>query len=345
MKMNSRERVMAALRREIPDRVPYVEIAVDQSLAQELMGWPRTGSATGGSLKKNPYTVEEAKALSRKLGMDNIYFVLRAPDFAITGTGKDGRIFPVDGRIKNEADLELIRLPDPKKDDLYADAELFMKGREDFACCLVTRAGLTQTYLSMGMDNFFMALLDNRPLVEKMLDIYFDWTSAVIERASQMGFDFFFTTDDFAFKTGLFFSPALFRELLVPRYRRLKNKASIPWALHSDGNIEPVLDDLINLGVVATHPNEIGAVDIRAIKRKYGNRHCVMGNVDLVILGNGTPEQTDAEVRSLIRDLAPGGGYIISSGNSLASYLKPECVMAMSQAIRRYGQYPIDLPR
>jgi uroporphyrinogen decarboxylase len=68
-----------------------------------------------------------------------------------------------------------------------------------------------------------------------------------------------------------------------------------------------------------------------------------MGNVDLVTLGNGTPGQADEEVRTLIRDLAPGGGYIMSSGNSLASYLKPDCVMAMSQAIEKYGLYPIQL--
>jgi uroporphyrinogen decarboxylase len=249
----------------------------------------------------------------------------------------------VDGRIRKEADLELIELPDPTKDELYADAELFSKGREEFACGLITRAGLTPTYLSMGMDNFFMALIDNRPLVEKMLDLYFDWTCKVAERACQVGFDFFCTTDDFAFKTGLFFSPALFQELLVPRYRRLKSKISIPWVLHSDGNIEPVLPTLLDLGVVATHPNEKEAMDIRAIKRKYRDRHCVIGNVDLVLLGSGTPAEVDVEVRGLIRDLAPGGGYIISSGNSLASYLKPECVLAMSQAIQKYGAYPIQL--
>jgi uroporphyrinogen decarboxylase len=343
MEMNSRERVMAALRREVPDRVPYVEIGIDQSLAEQLMGWPKSGSATSGSLLKHPYTVDQAKALSRKLGIDNLYFILRAPDYSILGTGKDGRTFPVDGRIKTEEDFELIRLPDPTKDELYADAETFLKGKEDFACCLLTRAGLTQTYLGMGMDTFFMALHDNRPLVEKMLDLYFDWTCAMADRACQMGFDFFMTTDDFAFKTGLFFSPKLFHELLVPRYRRLASRLTIPWALHCDGNIEPVLGTLIDLGVVATHPNETGAMDIRAVKRAYGNRLCLLGNVDLVLLGNGTPGQVDVEVRGLIRDLGPGGGYMISSGNSLASYLKPECVLAMAEAIRKYGRYPIDL--
>ena len=94
--------------------------------------------------------------------------------------------------------------------------------------------------------------------------------------------------------------------------------------------------------MVATHPNETGAMDIRAIKQAYGKRLCLLGNVDLVLLGNGTPGQVDAEVRGLIRDLGPDGGYMID-GNSLASYLKPECVLAMAEAVRKYGRYPIDL--
>jgi len=343
MEWSSRERLMAALRREQPDRVPYHEFPIDQALAQKLMGWTPGKTETGGTLKKNPYTLEESKAIARHLGADNIGFILRAPDYPILGTGKDGRTFPVDGKIKTEKDLEIIQLPDPRKDELYAEAEKFAKSKEDFACCFCTRSGLTPTYLSMGLDTFFLSLYDNRPLVEKILDMYFDWTCVVAERVCQLGFDYFATTDDFAFKTGLYFSPATFRELLVPRYRRLKSKLTIPWVLHSDGNIEAAMEMLIDLGVVGTHPNERGAMDIRAAKRKYGNRLCILGNVDLVTLGMGTPEETDEEVRRLIRDLGPGGGYIISSGNSLASYLKPECVEAMVSAIKKYGQYPIQL--
>ena len=57
----------------------------------------------------------------------------------------------------------------------------------------------------------------------------------------------------------------------------------------------------------------------------------------------GSPEEVDREVRELIRDVGPGGGYILTSGNSMASYLKPECIMAMSEAVKKYGRYPIDL--
>jgi uroporphyrinogen decarboxylase len=79
------------------------------------------------------------------------------------------------------------------------------------------------------------------------------------------------------------------------------------------------------------------------MKREYGDHLCLLGNVDLNILGLGTPEQVDEEVRALIRDVAPGGGYIITSGNSLASYLDADNVRAMSRAVRAYGSYPVSL--
>ena len=86
-------------------------------------------------------------------------------------------------------------------------------------------------------------------------------------------------------------------------------------------------------------------MDIRSVKREYGDRLCLLGNVDLNLLGMGTPEEVEAEVRGLIEDVGPGGGYILSSGNSLAGYLLPENVMAMSSAGRKYGTYPIEKGR
>jgi uroporphyrinogen decarboxylase len=102
------------------------------------------------------------------------------------------------------------------------------------------------------------------------------------------------------------------------------------------------MDLFIDLGATAFHPIEKGAMDIAAVKKEYGDRVCLLGNVDLNILGAGTPEETDAEVKYLIENVAPGGGYIVTSGNSLASYLKPECVLAMSRAVKKYGRYPIE---
>lgn len=343
MEMTSRERVMAALKLEETDRVPHCELFVDVAMAEMLLNQEFGQAGTGGSVKSNPYTVSQAKAVAKKLGHDNIGFILRAQDYAKMGVGKDGRTFFGEGMIKSEADLEMIDLPDPTKDEYYKEAEEFVKNRGDYACHLSTRVGLSQAMLSLGMDNFYLMLYDNRKLVEQLLDIYFDWTAEMAQRISQLGFDFFWTTDDFAFKTGLLFSPQDFQDLLFKRYQRVLDRIDIPWVLHSDGNINEALPILVKLGVIGIHPNEKGAMDMVKVKEKYGDKLCVMGNVDLVLLGRGTPEEVDAEVKSLIRTVGPGGGYMISSGNSLASFLKPENVLAMAEAVRKYGAYPIDL--
>jgi len=197
--------------------------------------------------------------------------------------------------------------------------------------------------LSMGMETFSLALYDDPGFVETLLDIYFDWMEVVAERVCGLDFDVFVTTDDMAHKSGTLFSPSVFRDLVLPRYQRVAPKITIPWVVHTDGNVMALVDWFVELGVAGLHPIEKGAMDIRAMKRSYGHRLCLLGNVDLNLLSIGTPQEVDAEVRELIRDVAPGGGYILTSGNSLTSYLDPNNVLMLSDANQRYGIYPINL--
>ncbi len=122
--------------------------------------------------------------------------------------------------------------------------------------------------------------------------------------------------------------------------RKVAESITIPWILHSDGNVTAVLDDLVELGIAGLHPVEPGAMDIRALKRRFGNRLCLVGNVDVNTLSAGTPLQVETEVAELVRDVAPGGAYMLSSGNSLAAYCRIENVQAMANAVQRLGKYP-----
>ena len=94
-----------------------------------------------------------------------------------------------------------------------------------------------------------------------------------------------------------------------------------------------------------TYPAEEGlkvrTASSRVIKARKMIVELLLGNVDLNILGNGTPDEVDREVKELIRDIGPGGGYMVTSGNSLAGYLIPENVIALSRAVQRYGSYPL----
>ena len=340
--MNSRERVLSALQRRIPDRVPYCELGIDRYLAQRLMGW-ETVPNQSADLESNTYNVEEAKTLARSLGLDSISCVLRAPVYAEKIDGMDGRLFYGRGMIKSRDDLVQLQLPDPRDSELFRDAEEFCRRKEDFACFFVTRAGIFPTMLSMGMEAFCIALYEEPDLIAQTMDLYFDWSEAVADRICQMGFDAYITTDDMAFKTAPYFSPEVFRELVLPRYQRLADRITIPWIIHSDGNILPFIQDLLQLGIAGLHPIEKGAMDIRQMKKSYGSRLCLLGNVDLNLLGNAAPEDVDREVRDLIRDIAPGGGYIVTSGNSLAGYLLLENVRALSRAVKKYGAYPLSV--
>jgi hypothetical protein len=322
--------------------VPYCEIGIDRSLAQQLMGWGEP-EGQGYNLEANVYKIREALDLADYLRLDNIFYVLRAPVYAEKVPGQDGRLFYGRGMIETRSDLDLVRLPDPYDDALYAGAAEFASQKRDRAACLVTRIGIFPTVLGMGIESFSIALYEDRAFVEELLDRYCDWAAVVAERVCQLGFDVFISTDDMAFKSAPFFSPQVFRELVLPRFQRVREQITLPWVIHSDGNLMPFLEDLVNLGIVGLHPLEKGAMDIRAIKRSHGDRICLLGNVDLNLLGLGTPEDVEREVLGLIRDVGPGGGYVVTSGNSLAGYLRPENVLALSRAVQRYGRYPLSV--
>ena len=82
------------------------------------------------------------------------------------------------------------------------------------------------------------------------------------------------------------------------------------------------------------------SMDIEVVKAKYGERLCLVGNIDLhYTLTRGTPEEVTDEVRRRIDIVGKGGGYMISSANTITSYCKLENVWAMVEAIRKYGAY------
>jgi uroporphyrinogen decarboxylase len=112
--------------------------------------------------------------------------------------------------------------------------------------------------------------------------------------------------------------------------------------LHSDGKVDAVIEDIIRCGFNALHPIEPLAMDIVEIKHKYGGYVCLIGNIDLeYTLTRGTPEEVENLTRERIKVLAPGGGYCVSSSNSITEYVPLKNFLAMRDAAFQYGKYPI----
>jgi len=101
-----------------------------------------------------------------------------------------------------------------------------------------------------------------------------------------------------------------------------------------------VLDDLIACGVNALHPIEPKAMDIVELKGRVQGKLCLIGNIDLgYTLTRGTPAEVEAEVRTRIAALAPGGGYCVGSSNTVTEYVPLANFRAMVEATRRWGRY------
>jgi uroporphyrinogen decarboxylase len=100
---------------------------------------------------------------------------------------------------------------------------------------------------------------------------------------------------------------------------------------------------MIGVGIDAIDPLEpIAGMDIGEVKERYGDRLCLMGNIDCGdLLSRGTPEQVASMVRTTIGRAAKGGGYVLASSNSIHPAVKPVNYSTMVMAGRQYGSYPI----
>ena len=110
---------------------------------------------------------------------------------------------------------------------------------------------------------------------------------------------------------------------------------------HTDGNINPILDDIIGTGVDGLHPIETGVMDLSEVKENYGEEVCVLGNIDCrYVLPFGTEDDVRRDVRRSINEGGKGGGYVLTSSNSLHANVKVDNIFTMVDETRKYGRYP-----
>ena len=355
--MTIRERAIAAIRHQPVDRIPFFDIGVDTDVAK---GVAKIQGRPFGNLKIDPLlesddAIENAKGLglleceiSRTLGRHNVNFFGCSHPFATAEGALDYLLdpkqkhleFSADGQIKNIPDIEKIIFV--KHDGIFWDrAKAFVDNKGEFAAGGMLWLGIDPVWHSMGYESFCISLLQAPEVVERFMRRVTDWLAETADGLCKIGFDFIWARDDIAFKTQPFFSPKVYKEHLLPYTIKVAKEICLPWIYHSDGNLMPIMDDLLSQGMDALHPLEPGSMNLDELKSKWGRKISLIGNIDLNTLALGTPEQTRQEVKSRITQLGQGYGYIISSGNSISSYCKPENVKAMVDAVVELGEYPL----
>jgi uroporphyrinogen decarboxylase len=199
----------------------------------------------------------------------------------------------------------------------------------------------------MGLEGISVAIMDDPALVSDLFERVGSFQMRVCENL--LSFDSvgaIWHADDIAYSNQLMVSPRLLRANLFPWYTRmnqLTHERGRVAVYHSDGTLGEVMDDIVGCGFDGLNPIEPKAMDIVEVKRRYGDRLAILGNIDLgYTLTLGTPEEVRAEVRERIRVLAPGGGYALASSNSVPEYVPYANFKAMREATFEYGRYPIE---
>ena len=374
--MLPKDRVLAALHHQEPDRVPTGENAVDYELVEQVLGrptlynsrWREQQALWDGRRDEivRDYCLAHVE-LPRALEWDyvRVPVVPRKKEYPrpqMTGPyswlddrGRQVEYQPDSGSISlaaTDPDMTIDDLPDPEQpfavDETELEAVRYVVrdlGKTHF---IIGRSPVDGTFpwqQTVGMEEFLMRMVTDPEFVERAVEVYVNRSLAYVHAMLDAGCDAIMTTDDYSDNRGPIMGDERFRRFILPGLKRqcaaIHGRGGF-FIKHTDGNIWSVLDRMVEAGIDGWHGIQpsIG-MDMRLLKERYGDKLCFFGGVNCETLVDGTPEDARAEVRYAIRHAAPGGGLVVTSGNVLQPGVKLENYLAARQATREYGAYPI----
>jgi uroporphyrinogen decarboxylase len=341
--MNGLQRILTALKREEPDRVPIWELIINEPVIKALHG----DISYEDFVEKEDLDGITAMTDSKKKWIDsNTYYNEWGMLLRVEPSGLS---YIIEGPIKTEKDLDNYKPPDPEApwrlNSLKRIIDRF-KGKK--AIIFLGHGAFEYSWsLLGGMDKLFINYIKNPGFVKRISEVTWSYQSKLLENVCRAGVDILLTGDDFAGKMGPLMSPNHFRKFILPYLKKavdIAKKYDIPFIKHTDGNIWKIIDMIVNSGINGLHPIEpLAGMNIGEVKEKYSDKICLVGNVDCSeLLPNGTKQDIIEAVKETIAKASPGGGHIITSSNSIHPAVKPENYKYMIEAVRKYGRYPLD---
>ncbi|MCK4400877.1 hypothetical protein KAW08_01070 [bacterium] len=317
------------------DRVPNFEFIINERAVQHILGKP-----AGETLNlKSKDHIE----LAQRIGMDAIGFGIYFSPGRVSNNASNGSSHYIDGSIKGWDDLAKIGKPDFTESFNKLERYLEAIQGTNIGVWIYTHGPFDPVYLGMGFQDFCLKIYDDLKFVEYFMDYILEVQCEIVDTLSKMDVSFIHIVDDVAINTGLIIMEDMFKELWIPRLRKLiepAKKKNIPITFHSDGKLDTIIPILIDLGFCAVNPIEPIANDIYKIKEKFGEKICLMGNIDIAgPLAFGNTEDVIKDVKEHIERLSAKGGYVVSSSSSITDGVKPENFLAMVKAVHKYGKY------
>lgn len=361
--MKGKQRIMTALQLGQPDTVPVWEQAFNEAsivgIAKNFVeadNLPEPKSAVDMSPEEISQLFSALLAFVRELDLDGVTATSVPPNERLDEThirdvlgvvyhvSEFGAPYPVDGPIKERSDLRGFSMRPPQDAD-FVMLDVLRAAFPNKAVAFHMPATFKLSWTLRGaMEHTLMDYMLEPDLAHDMARLVTDYCLEIVDIAFEKGADFIACEGDLAHNPGPLMRPEHYNEFIGPYHKEIcervhKNRGKI--VKHSDGKLTPLIPALLEAGFDGIHPIQPQCMDIGEIKRDFGAKTCLLGNIDCsFLLVFGSPDDVRQSVKETIAKAAPGGGYIISSSNSIHPGCKPENYLAMVEAAREYGRYP-----
>jgi len=349
--MKRKDRFQAALQHRPADRVPMYDFLFQQPMYQALIG-----------RCPDSYNARDAVACALALDHDAVWLPFGGfsgyqprylrEDVYLDEWGttyqKTSSSWPIDAPIaypiQSRQDLIAYRPPDPtlpgRDAEIHAGLSL---PNDDIAITGGISGPVTTAWLLLGYETISYALYDDPGLVTEVFKISNDFNKEAARLSVAAGVDALWVSEDLGDSTRGFFKLNQYRRYVLPYFAELVEYVAnlgVPVLMHACGHIQEYLPDLVQTRITALHPLQRAAgMDLRMLKEQYGQRLCLIGNIDSSrTLPYGTPEDVAAEVRQAIDIAAPGGGYVLASDHSLHDGIPLANILALFRTGAEYGR-------
>jgi uroporphyrinogen decarboxylase len=354
-----RERVLKAVQHQETDFVPYnfhaipmvyEKLAEHYRLADSVEVANFIGNhivKIGSDFNYNPWANEIQEVRLTPSG-GPVYTnldkagALHADEFGCIWDRTSGMPHPVGYPLQEDyRQLSSYQFPDPYRAGRFDAARALADKWRDKAF-IFGKLGMVlfeRAWSLRGMVELFTDMKDRPEFVDDILDrIVYEWNLPIIDQQIDLGVDGFYFADDWGSRTGLMFSPVMWRRFIKPRlaiiYQHCHDRG-VYVGQHSDGNIVEIFPDLVEIGLDIFNPLEPAVMDIHEMKRRFGDKVTFYGGVDVErTLPFGTPEEVRAEIRERAAVLGKGGGYILQTTHTILFDVPLENLTAYVEEVR-----------
>jgi uroporphyrinogen decarboxylase len=339
-----------------------MQISFTPEFAERL----RADLAIDGHTLHNPHGGGNTYALERALGEDliltsvgwaNSYYQSAEPYTDEWGIGwrphtyttpfGSGTYTEICGHpLADDAAVDSYAPPDPNRPELYAGAEQAIRDfKTEYWIVGVTVTTIFETAWALrGLDQMLLDFVETPDLADAILEIPYHYHLTAAKRLVELGVDMIWTGDDVGMQTGMLISPRTWRRFFKDRmanfFSELKAiNPDVKVAYHSDGNIQSIIPDLIEIGLDVLNPIQPACMDPAELKKKYGDQLCFWGSIDEQhTLPFGAPADVRREVQTRLDTLGQSGGLILGPTHHVQLDTPMENFWAMVKGIKERGE-------